>query len=205
MFFDLFLLATRWTPEFCYGHTFVNLLTDEVYQEVYPGCEDPLTLWNTTMTLHGLWPQYSEGGYPQFCDSPYGPDIDEDDVDPLMYDYWPNVEADPSSEDYLDFWHHEWKKHGTCTHYDQKQYFQTALDLFMYNFSTPLAVSANVGRSVALGEIQAAFEKPTAVGCRGAYLDQIFTCWDLDFQQVECPKDVLGELQCPLEVMIDSF
>lgn len=42
---------------------------------------------------------------------------------------WPTL-ACPSG-DGLQFWEHEWEKHGTCSEsvLDQHQYFQTAIDL----------------------------------------------------------------------------
>jgi hypothetical protein len=37
------------------------------YGTIYPGCTDPATYMQTHLTIHGLWPQYSSGGYPATC------------------------------------------------------------------------------------------------------------------------------------------
>lgn len=81
-----------------------------------------------SFTVHGLWPNYLDGGWPQFCD--HGDHLDPDqvaDLLPEMRAEWPSF----STND-LEFWGHEWSKHGTCSSpviTSQHQYFQTALKL----------------------------------------------------------------------------
>ena len=75
-------------------------------------------------SIHGLWPQYSDGGYPSNCsDEPFSDDAVEAVGMSTMYEMWPNVQSDPSDSDYDSFWEHEWTKHGTCSGLDQTIYF----------------------------------------------------------------------------------
>jgi ribonuclease T2 len=78
--FDLYILSQSWQPEFCYGTS-------------YPGCAQPETYWKTHFTLHGLWPEYSNGGYPQSCTSEKFDSSVPDQIGwSTMTTYWPNGE-----------------------------------------------------------------------------------------------------------------
>jgi ribonuclease T2 len=60
-------------------------------------------------TLHGLWPENSDGTYPQNCaNAPFNPAAVSNITDELSK-YWVSL-AGPSET----FWAHEWEKHGTC-------------------------------------------------------------------------------------------
>ena len=76
---DLYVFAYSWTPEFCEG-------------ESYPLCSTPEDFWGTHFTLHGLWPQFSSGGYPADCSTEVlnSTVFDEIGMD-TMNQYWPNV------------------------------------------------------------------------------------------------------------------
>ena len=68
-------------------------------------------------TIHGLWPDYCDGTYPQFCDK----SREYSDIKSIvskflgnatlsyMDKYWVSQDGDDES-----FWEHEWDKHGTC-------------------------------------------------------------------------------------------
>jgi len=58
-------------------------------------------------------------------------------------------------------------EHGTCSGLDQKTYLQTAMDIEMAN-PTPRAITDNIGSSVALSDLQKAFN---ATGCGSG------SCW----------------------------
>lgn len=98
---DIYVLAYSWQPEFCYGKT------------GYYGCSHPSPSWNTNFTLHGLWPQYSTGGYPSYCTTePFDPSIPDKVGWNDMTTYWPNAQYATTDPAYDDFWEHEWTKHG---------------------------------------------------------------------------------------------
>ncbi|KMT07056.1 hypothetical protein BVRB_6g153850 [Beta vulgaris subsp. vulgaris] len=83
---------------------------------------------STDFSIHGLWPNYNDGGYPSNCDS--SKPFDESQLDELesrLKTEWPSL-ACPSIGP--KFWAHEWNKHGTCSFFsNQQDYFQAGLDL----------------------------------------------------------------------------
>ena len=78
------------------------------------------------LTIHGLWPNYEDGGYPQFCDKsrPFDPDKVAD-LQSRLDAEWPDLL-------HGGLWSHEWDKHGTCALSvlpSEHEYFKAALDL----------------------------------------------------------------------------
>jgi len=109
---DIYVFAYSWTPEFCYNKS-----------SVYPGCAAPQSFWGKYFTLHGLWPQYSTGGYPQSCTTePFNTSVPYAVGWNDLVQYWPNVQYAETDPLYTSFWDHEWTKHGTCTGLSQFDY-----------------------------------------------------------------------------------
>jgi ribonuclease T2 len=98
---DMYVFAYTFQPEFCRGKT------------NYYGCSNPKPFWKDHFTLHGLWPQYSSGGYPSFCtQEPFDKTIPNEVGWEDMTTYWPNAQYPETDPKYYDFWDHEWTKHG---------------------------------------------------------------------------------------------
>ncbi|CAD6186768.1 unnamed protein product [Caenorhabditis auriculariae] len=85
-------------------------------------------------TMHGLWPNFANGSYPQFC--PAVPKHFNEDliklIEPKLTNFWPNLYPSKSK---ASFWKHEYDKHGTCAQSEKNfdselKYFQQAIDLF---------------------------------------------------------------------------
>ncbi|CAO1614969.1 unnamed protein product [Sympodiomycopsis kandeliae] len=76
---------------------------------------------NDSTTIHGLWPDYCDGTYPQFCTAESGipqySGIEIDQIlskyDPDLLDYFQVYYKDNTGDD-AGFRSHEWNKHGTC-------------------------------------------------------------------------------------------
>ena len=72
-------------------------------------------------TVHGLWPQWAE-----YC----GGSFDVNAIAPLEADLstkWPSCVGDDNA---TAFHEHEWLKHGTCSDFDERTYFETAMRLY---------------------------------------------------------------------------
>lgn len=97
-------------------------------------------------TLHGLWPDDSDGSAKVGC---CDPDCMLDDVDDRleqtdfcedMMEYWSSFKPTPQRPDNNYFWSHEWNKHGTCvTTLDPKCDYEGDQDLYTY-LNTTLAL-----------------------------------------------------------------
>lgn len=72
-------------------------------------------------TIHGLWPDYCDGTYPQFCSSVSGiPEYTGEQIeavmekyDPALYAYYGKYFKDLNGNS-TSFLEHEYNKHGTC-------------------------------------------------------------------------------------------
>ena len=92
--FDFYLLTLSWSPEFCATH---------------PG--KPECAAHPGFVLHGLWPQNSDGTYPENCSDAPGPS------NPGAYsDILPDA----------GLLAHEWQTHGTCSGLAPDPYFTLA-------------------------------------------------------------------------------
>lgn len=96
--FDYYLLVLSWSPEFCHG------------KPSAAECKD-----HRGFVLHGLWPQYNNGGYPVDCATTQPPPTDLSQIKQIMP---PEIVA------------HEWQKHGTCSGLSGDAYFRLAQAVF---------------------------------------------------------------------------
>jgi ribonuclease I len=78
-------------------------------------------------SIHGLWPQNSKTSFPSYCKKVV---FSIEKLVPILPDlkkYWYS-----DREKNVDFWKHEYVKHGSCvfTPMNEYQYFKKALDLY---------------------------------------------------------------------------
>jgi len=95
--FDYYLLSLSWSPSYCLTH-----------QQDRRECGMGLGF-----VLHGLWPQFDSGRYPQYCQS--GSQLPQQAA-ALGQTLYPSAKL----------MQHEWESHGTCSGLDAMQYFRTA-------------------------------------------------------------------------------
>jgi ribonuclease T2 len=68
-----------------------------------------------------LWPPTNDCGGPSFSESAIS------DLESTMRSSW--ASCPEYGESNLDFWSHEWSKHGTCSGLDEHAFFSAALAL----------------------------------------------------------------------------
>src|ERR1700761_5817687 len=89
--FDFYLLNLSWSPEFCATHS-----------------DSPECGRGLGFVVHGLWPQYANGDYPEQCSNAPGPT---------------NPQADTDIIPTVSLVEHEWQTHGTCSGLAADDYF----------------------------------------------------------------------------------
>eukprot|EP00200_Dunaliella_tertiolecta_P004533 CAMPEP_0202345678 /NCGR_PEP_ID=MMETSP1126-20121109/4811_1 /ASSEMBLY_ACC=CAM_ASM_000457 /TAXON_ID=3047 /ORGANISM="Dunaliella tertiolecta, Strain CCMP1320" /LENGTH=355 /DNA_ID=CAMNT_0048937011 /DNA_START=55 /DNA_END=1120 /DNA_ORIENTATION=+ len=179
--FGFFYFVRQWPGTFCSSHA-CPLLHDRK---------------NYRFTVHGLWPNYNGGGWPQFCDS--DKPFDADALEDLMGDLeevWPSY---MNSRDSDGFWAHEWNKHGTCALSslpNEHAYFKAILDLnAKYDLEIPLRKAGIVPsedkkypaeqfKSVIKGAYGADFD----IHCTShGELTEVWMCFDKQLNPIDCP------------------
>lgn len=96
--FDYYLLSLSWAPTYCLTHSDDS---SECSSKGYG------------FVLHGLWPQYDGGGYPEKCAGDYELTTTAAAKGRTIY---------PSER----LMSHEWQEHGTCSGMSALDYFRTA-------------------------------------------------------------------------------
>ena len=104
--FDYYILSLSWSPNWC---------ALEGAARGAPECEEGEDLgW----ILHGLWPQYEDGGWPSRCAARV-PDATRRQTAAM---------ADIMGSDGLAW--HEWQVHGTCSGLPAGEYFNLAREAY---------------------------------------------------------------------------
>jgi ribonuclease T2 len=163
--FDYYLLALSWSPAWCAE----GAREDEAEQ-----CERDLGF-----VLHGLWPQYEDGG-PDFC-TPGQRDPTRRQTAAM---------ADIMGSGGLAW--HQWQKHGRCTGLSAEDYFATA------RFAYGLTTLPELPPSATAPEIEAAFvevnpdlaPEDLIVTCRDGMLREVRICLSTDLAPRPCGADV---------------
>jgi ribonuclease T2 len=110
--FDYYLLSLSWSPTYCLTH---------------PGDRDECGNRGYGLILHGLWPQFEHGGYPENCNAP-PLDAAARTLGATLF----------PSENLL---RHEWQRHGSCSGLGASDYLRTA-DRAVAQLVVPAELSA---------------------------------------------------------------
>ena len=171
--FDYYVLSLSWSPTWCAGQAG----KDDGQQ-----CGGPR---RHGFVVHGLWPQYSKGGYPAQCAAPQPvPSAVVEDMLPLM----------PSRK----LIQHEWTRHGTCDGSEPAAYFGRTRQAYERLRIPKLFQSADLPQTLSLDQVEKLFvaanpgldRKGLAVVCRGDRAAEVLVCLDRDLSFRACGKDV---------------
>jgi ribonuclease T2 len=166
--FDYYVLALSWSPTFCESHP------DNSQCEKHPG-----------FVLHGLWPQYQSGGYPQNCRT-------KTQITPEARAI--GVTVFPTEE----LMEHEWQKHGTCDGRPALDYFKAAAQA---QGSVNIPAALGPGNHKVEMTAQQIFEQlgqanqaippqGMAIACGSKELTEIHICLSKDLSPRACGKKV---------------
>ena len=168
--FDYYLLSLSWSPTYCLTHR-----------------DDAAECGNKGygFVLHGLWPQFEGGGYPQHCRTPARLDAAAERAGRMVY----------VSERLM---RHEWQVHGSCSGLGAADYFRTA-DRALASVKIPAAFEApRRSRHSSVEELDQAFraanpqlpEGALRVACSRGELAEVRLCLGRDLAPRRCPASV---------------
>lgn len=180
--FDYYLLSLSWSPTYCLTHD-----TD------LPQCGSK----GYGFVLHGLWPQYASGGYPENCASDAPLDAAARRVGESLY---------PSPR----LVSHEWQRHGTCSGLGALEYFRTAdralaavrVPAVLETPRQPLALTAEQVRAAFRGANARLGADGMSLACARNELSEVRVCLSRELQPIACGRGVrdrcpAGALQIP--------
>ena len=160
--FDYYLLNLSWSPEFCYTHPDAAECTQ-----------------HRAFTLHGLWPQRFDGGYPELCSDSPGPQNPAD-----FHDLYP----DPG------LLHHEWETHGTCSGLDPETFFRKAraatgslhIPAQLTALDHQISMPPNAILSLFLESNPSLPRESLALSCGNNFLTAVELCLDKQLHPISC-------------------
>jgi len=168
--FDYYVLSLSWSPQYCAGGG---------GRQGVPQCAGERRYG---FVLHGLWPQYAGGGWPEFCVRPAAP---------LSAAIVAKMLPIQPAEGLI---RHEWARHGTCSGLDAGRYFEAASRAYRsiaipeayrepgrYLTTTPARLAADFAAANPGLEPDAV----TAV-CAKQYLEEIRVCLGKDLKPARC-------------------
>lgn len=162
--FDFYLLNLSWAPEYCYSHAGA------------PECAA-----HSAFVLHGLWPQNSDGTYPENCSDTPGP------AGPGNY---AGLYPDPG------LLQHEWHTHGTCTGLSPAAYLATAQRAVQQVKIPPSLEHLSAATSMAPNQLLDLFQQSNpglpaaslALSCGHNFLTAVEVCLDKHIHPTACQQ-----------------
>jgi ribonuclease T2 len=173
--FDYYVLSLSWAPTYCLTHR------DD-------GAECGGRGYG--FVVHGLWPQYDAGGYPENCATQFEVTPEAETKGRTLY---------PSEH----LMQHEWREHGTCSGLDALTYFET-VDRATAVLKTPDTFEApRNSQSLSASQIAGLFQNANPqlpanaliVACGRGDLAEVRMCLTKDLALRSCGRGV--RTTCP--------
>jgi len=201
--FDFYYFVQQWPGSYC----------DTRRGCCYPRTGKPAS----EFSIHGLWPNYNTGKWPQFCGSSREFEYSKiSDLEEELNRYWGSLSC-PSNDGHK-FWGHEWEKHGTCSlNLNEHSYFEKALSLRQKIDILGALKAAGIkpdGIEYSLRDIKKAIRQSTGelpgIDCNTSdegkhQLFQVYICVDKSDAStvIECP--IYPHSNCPSMVVFPPF
>jgi len=181
--FDYYLLTLSWAPEFCATNP-----SGKSSAECAPNK-------HMGLVVHGLWPQYNNGKWPQGCST--SPPVSSATVNHMM----PIMPGSSLIQ-------HEWAKHGTCSGLSTQDYFAAIEKLYTGlqvpgDFKKPTN-KAETSPSDVEGEFASANGAPKEafrISCPQNEFSAVEICLTRDMQYQACPSTVKECRTSQIEVL----
>jgi|SRR5271166_4778680 len=181
--FDYYLLTLSWAPEFCATNP-QGKTSAECDPKKHMG-----------LVVHGLWPQYNDGKWPQDCSTT--PPVAKATVNhmlPIM----------PGAQ----LIQHEWAKHGTCTGLTVNDYFASIEKLYTgltvpdeFKRPTDTAQTSPADIEAAFASANNAPKEAFRVSCPQNEFSAVEICLTKDLKYQACPTTVKECKAGKIEVM----
>ncbi|MFJ2364671.1 ribonuclease [Pseudomonas sp. NPDC087697] len=170
--FDYYLLTLSWSPTFCLTH------------QNNPQCSGK----GYGFVLHGLWPQYAKGGWPESC-PPMVPLTSAEQKQGLTLFVTPKLLQ------------HEWSKHGTCSGLGASGYLNVAdkavgavkIPDKLKPLSTEIYFPAQEIAQMFRQSNPGIPEDGIAIVCSGPELSEVRVCLGKDLSFGSCGKGVKSQ------------
>ena len=162
--FDYYLLTLSWSPEFC---------------TTSPSDPQCTGAHHFGFVIHGMWPQFNNGKWPQNCSTKPG-----------LSDPSSIIDLMPTKKLIT----HEWQKHGTCSGLSAQDYFALTRRAFE-GLQIPAQLKAPSSTvHLGLSDLRSAFRtaNPTlsddnfSIACSGKQLSEVRFCMDKQLKPVSC-------------------
>ena len=160
--FDFYLLNLSWSPEFCHSHSTATECSQ-----------------HAAFNLHGLWPERTDGTYPENCSNAPGP------ANPSSY---ADIYPDPG------LLQHEWRTHGTCSGLAPDTFFSDARSAYHSVKIPPKLLTLTSQLSLAPAALSTLFQQSNpqlppssiVISCGNNYLTAVEVCIDQNLHATAC-------------------
>lgn len=183
--------------------SWINDVTKVTYQDI------KTTFNNTYFTIHGLWPEYYNSTWPEFCNKDKFNISAIQNITKYLEIYWTNFH-NPAI-----LWSHEFQKHASCAKSDpllssEYKYFSAGLNLrnqmnlYAILKNSNIVPSNNIKYDVAvLGKaVSLGLNHTAVIICdQNNILNEIRVCLNKNLELFDCPSAEMKE-QCQQEYVI---
>ncbi|TPE52270.1 ribonuclease T2 family protein [Amaricoccus solimangrovi] len=171
--FDYYVLALSWSPTWCEAEVAAGDAPDQCAPHRDIG-----------FALHGLWPQYDDGGWPEYCDTA------ERDPSRGQSAAMKDIMGSPGLAWY------QWKKHGRCSGLGAAPYYDLSRRAF-----EKVRMPGIGGKTMSAEAIESAFldanpwlaPDDLIVTCAGGKLREARICLSRDLAPQACAADVRAD------------